>query len=78
MSVQEISDRVLFPKLKELFGTVMANSILTKAMLATIKGNDDKERFKLLVDSICANPKFTAVVGSAQAEHLKSQWLQLV
>ena len=76
MDAKTVRDSVIKPKLAEVFGNVMANLLLTKAVSASMKGGSEQEKLKLMVDAICSNPKVTGMWGAAQTQKQQAEWLR--
>jgi len=76
MEAKTIKETVIKPKLIEIFGNTIGNSLVTKATLAGMRGNSEQEKLELMVEVICSNPIVIGMWGAAQTEKLKREWLQ--
>jgi hypothetical protein len=76
MDAKTIKETVIKPKLIEIFGNTIGNSLVTKATLAGMRGNSEQEKLGLMVEVICSNPIVIGMWGVAQTEKLKREWLQ--
>ena len=78
MDAKTALETVMKPKLEEVFGTSMSKFLVTKAFGAGISGRSDPEKLRLMVDSICNDPKVLGMWGSSQTARQKNEWLCLV
>jgi hypothetical protein len=78
MDAQTARETIIKPKLVEVFGNAIASSLITKATMASQGGTSEQERLKLIVDSICTDPRVLGMWGAAQTERQKKEWLTLV
>jgi len=76
MDAKTIKETVIKPKLIEIFGNTIGNSLITKATLAGMRGNSEQEKLALMVEAICSNPIVVGMWGAAQTEKLKQEWLK--
>jgi len=76
MDVKTIRETVIKPKLIEIFGNIIANSLLSKATLASMKGITEKDKLQLIVECICSDPKVKGMWGTAQSMRQKTEWLK--
>jgi len=75
MNAKTVRDTIIKPKLVEIFGVLIANSLLSKATLAGIRGETEKDKLQLMVDCICTDPKVKGMWGNAQTLRQKEEWL---
>jgi hypothetical protein len=78
MDLGTIRDKVIKPKLVDIFGVVIGNGLFARAISVGIKGKTDREKLQLMVNSICSDPKVVAMCGAAHAEKTRQEWLDLL
>jgi hypothetical protein len=78
MDAKTVRDTAIKPKLIEIFGNVLASSLLVKAISAGGQGNTEQERLQLMVDAICSDPKVIGMWGVARATKQKQEWMKLL
>lgn len=78
MDPKTLREEVIRPKLVELFGSTVANTILTDSILAGMAGNTEQEKLKLIVESVCSDQKVVTMLGAAQLQKQKQEWMQCV
>ena len=78
MDAQTARETIIKPKLVEVFGNAIASSLIIKATMESQSGKSEQEKLKLIVNSICADPKILGMWGAAQTERQKGEWLTLV
>ena len=78
MTIDQIKETVIKPKLIESFGNMLGGAILTNCSMATIKGKTDKEKLMALIDAVCQNEKVKAMWGGALTAKRKSEWSSLM
>ncbi len=78
MDAKTVRDKIIRPKLEEVFGNVLTNLILTRSITAAMKGGTEPEKFKLMVESICSDPKVVSMWGAAQIQTYKHEWMALL
>ena len=76
MDADALKDQVIRPKLAEVFGDLLAGSIVTRAMLAALVGQNEEERKRLMIEAVCAHERVLAMWGAARAAKQKDEWLQ--
>ena len=76
MNANTIKETVIKPKLIEIFGNAIGNSLVTKATLAGMRADTEQEKLKLMVETICSNSLVVGMWGAAQTEKLKQEWLK--
>jgi hypothetical protein len=75
MDAKTVRNTIIKPKLIDVFGTIMGNSLLTKAISAGLQGGSEEEKLKLMVDVICADPKVLGMWGEAHVQKQKQAWM---
>lgn len=78
MDPKTLREEVIRPKLVELFGSTVANTILTDSILAGMAGSTEQEKLKLIVESVCSDQKVATMLGAAQLQKQKQEWMQCV
>ena len=78
MDAQTARETILKPKLVEVFGNAIAGSLIAKAATNSQSGTSEQEKLKLVVDTICADPRVLGMWGAAQTERQMKEWLTLV
>ncbi|HNT29335.1 MAG TPA: hypothetical protein PKL83_00095 [bacterium] len=78
MDYQTAATTVVKPKLEEIFGAMLGGAIFTSGFVAALKGADDKDKMRILVEAVCTNQQVLAMWGDAQTANQKNQWLALV
>ena len=76
MDANIVKETIIKPKVIEIFGNAIGNSLLTKATLAAMRGDTEQEKLNLMVEAICSNPLVVGMWGTAQTEKLKQEWLR--
>jgi hypothetical protein len=76
MDAKTVRETVIKPKLTEVFGTALANTLLTKSITAGMQGGDEQEKLKLMVEAICTDQKVVGMWGASQADKQKQEWLK--
>lgn len=76
MDAKTVRETIIRPKLEEVFGKTMTNTLVTQAISAGMGGGTEQEKLKLMVEAICSNPKATGMWGAAQTEKQKQEWLK--
>ena len=76
MDAEAVGEKVIRPKLAEIFGATIADLLLTKATFAAMQGGTAQETYRLMVESVCSHPKVVAMWGAAQTEKMKEEWLR--
>ncbi len=76
MDAAAARDSIIKPKLAEIFGRSNANMLVGRSMAAAAKGSSEQEKFKLMVDFICSDPKVVGMWGNAQAQKQSEEWLK--
>ena len=74
MDADHLKDQIIRPKLAEVFGDLLAGSIVTRATLAAIKGQDEDERKRLIIEAVCAHERVLAMWGASRAGKQKDEW----
>lgn len=75
MDARTVRDTVIKPKLIDVFGVVMGNSLVTKSISAGRTGDSEQEKLKLMVNAICSDPKVAGMWGVAQVQKQKQAWI---
>lgn len=78
MDPRTLREEVIRPKLVELFGSTVANTILTDSILAGMAGSTDQDKLKLIVESVCSDHKVATMLGASQLQKQKQEWMQWV
>ena len=78
MEAKEVREKIIKPKLAEFFGNIIANALVSKAAIAGMKGSSDKEKLRLMVESVCSDQKVIGIWGMAQTNKQKNEWLNLI
>lgn len=83
MSSKDTFDNVVKPKLVEVFGTFMGNSISSKAygeaFKEIAKGNGNGiDTYKLVIEFICSSEQAISVWGENGAKKQKEEWLGMI
>jgi hypothetical protein len=78
MDPKTLREEVIRPKLVELFGSTVANTILTDSILAGMAGSTEQEKLKLILESVCSDHKVVSMLGAAQLQRQKQEWMQWV
>jgi len=78
MKFIEIRDDVIKPKLIDILGRAIAETIYKKAGFATVGARGDQETLQVFVDKTCSDPRFVGMWGTSQAERQKMEWLDLL
>ena len=82
MDSKEVVDQVVKPKLTEVFGGMMCSMIVSKAYTSTFKivakSQTPLDTYKLVIESICSNPKVIAMWGENGANKQKEEWINLI
>jgi len=78
MDAQTARETVIRGKLVEVLGNAIASQLISKATIAGMSGTSEEEKLKLIVGSICADPRVLGMWGAAQIERQKKEWLSLV
>ena len=78
MDAKTIRETIIKPKLSGVFGNTIANTLITGATLAGIKGGSEQEKLTLMVNAVCSDKKVVGMWGAAQTEKQKQEWLKLL
>jgi hypothetical protein len=76
MDADALKDKVIKPKLAEVFGDLLAGSIVIKATLAAMAGTSEDERKRLMIEAVCKHERVIAMWGEARAAKQKEEWLK--
>jgi hypothetical protein len=74
MDADGLKDKVIRPKLAEVFGELLAGSIVTRATLAALQGRDEDDRKRLIIDAVCSHERVLAMWGQARTARQKQEW----
>jgi hypothetical protein len=74
MTVDQIRDTVIKPKLVESFGGMMGSVFILEGSSAAMSAKTDKEKLCAMVGKICSNPKVKAMWGDALTAKRKAEW----
>jgi hypothetical protein len=78
MTLDQIKDTVIKPKLIESFGNMLGGAIMANCSIAAMKGKTDKEKLVAIIDAVCQNDKVKAMWGGALTAKRKSEWSSLI
>ena len=78
MTLDQIKDTVIKPKLIESFGNMLGGAIMANCSMAAIKHKTEKEKLTAIVDAVCQNDKVVAMWGAALTSKRKSEWAGLL
>ena len=78
MDAKTIREKFIRPKLTEIFGSVIANALVSKAALAGMKGTNELEKLTMTVECICSDAKVIGMWGMTQSGKQKEEWLKLL
>lgn len=78
MKFIEIRDDVIKPKLIDMLGKAMAETIYKNAGFATACVRGERETLHVFLDKTCSDPRFVGMWGTSQAEKQKMEWLELL
>lgn len=78
MTLEQIKDTVIKPKLIESFGNTLGNVLLINSNSAAASCKTDKERLTAIVAAICSNDKVKAMWGASLAAKRKTEWESLL
>ena len=78
MTLDQIKDTVIKPKLIESFGNMLGMAIMGNCTMAATKVKTDKEKLTAIVNAVCTNDKVKAMWGDALAAKRKSEWSGLL
>ena len=78
MKFIQIRDEVIVPKLVDMLGKTMAESLSRESRFATAGAKDDNERLHITVEKTCSDERFIGMWGTAQADKQKEEWLELL
>jgi hypothetical protein len=78
MDFAEIREKVIKPKLIEVFGNAMGGGLYIKAVGAAMAASSDSDKLNKMVDTICADPKVTGMWGASGTAKQKQEWLKLL
>jgi hypothetical protein len=78
MTLEQIRDTVIKPKLIESFGNMLGAAFISSSVTAAMQYKTDKERLVAMVDSICQNAKVKAMWGDSLTAKRKSEWTSLL
>ena len=76
MDADHLKDQIIRPKLAEVFGDLLAGSIVTRATLEALKGQNEDERKKIMIEAVCAHERVLAMWGQARATKQKDEWMK--
>lgn len=75
MDAITVREQIIRPKLEEIFGIVIANTLVTASIAAGMEGSTEAGKLKLMVESICSDPKVVTMLGAAQIGTYKEEWM---
>ncbi len=75
MDAKTVRETIIKPKLVDVFGTAIANTLVTKSIAAGMTGGTEQEKLKLMIEAICSDPKVVGMWGAAQTEKQKRAWI---
>jgi hypothetical protein len=77
MTFEEIRDRVIKPKLTDILGRTLADGLYTRARFATTGARGQRHKLNTFVTTVCTDPHFIGMWGTAQAARQEKEWLEL-
>lgn len=77
MTYEHIRDKVIKPKLTDMLGNTLADSLYKKARFATSGARGEVQKLKVFVSEICNDPHFIGMWGTFQAARQEKEWLEL-
>ena len=78
MTLDQIKETVIKPKLVESFGNMLGGAIMTNCSIAAAKFKTDKEKLTAIIDALCQNDKVKAMWGSTLTTKRKLEWSSLL
>ena len=78
MDAKTVREQIIRPKLEEVFGSTITNALITLSIAAGMGGKTEPEKLKLMVESICSDPKVVSMWGAAQIATYKKEWMALL
>ena len=78
MTLEQVRDTVIKPKLIESFGNMLGTAIMGNCTMAATKFKTDKEKLAAIVDAVCKNDKVKAMWGDAVTAKRKTEWSNLL
>lgn len=78
MEAIELSEKIIKPKLQEIFGVIAGNSILQKARTASLNASSQSDKAKVIIDTVCNDPKVISIWGASGVRKQKDEWLRLI
>jgi hypothetical protein len=76
MDADGLKDKIIRPKLAEVFGELLAGSIVTRATLAALQGQNEEERKRLIINAVCSHERVLAMWGEARTARQKQEWVK--
>ena len=74
MNATQVRDTVIKPKVLELMGERMGNSLLFRAATAAMSGSTEGEKLENTIKVVCSDPAFADMCGAAQITKYKTEW----
>lgn len=74
MDADALKDKLIRPKLAEVFGELLAGSIVTRATLAALQGQNEDERKRMIIEAVCSHERVLAMWGEARTARQKQEW----
>ena len=78
MTLDQIRETVIKPKLSESFGNMLGGAILLAGSTAAMKCKTEKEKLTAMVTAICNNDKVKAMWGDALTARRRAEWESLL
>jgi hypothetical protein len=75
MDAISVRENIIRPKLKESFGEALTNMLLNKAVAAAYSGDNPVKKLELMINAICSDQAVIDMLGQAQLEKLKKEWM---
>jgi len=75
MDARTVRETMIKPKLADVFGGIITNSLITKSITAGMSGTTEQEKLKLMVEAICSDEKVLGMWGATRARQKKVEWL---
>ncbi len=78
MTLDQIKETVIKPKLIESFGNMLGGAIMANCSISAAKFTNEKEKLHAIVDALCQNDKVKAMWGAALTSKRKLEWYNLL
>lgn len=75
MNLEEFKEKVIKPKMHEIFGTLLGNTIVSSSYVKSMSvSGSDKDKGTFLIKSICEHPRVVGMWGNDQCNKQKAEW----